>query len=256
MNGGRQFRRLAPLFVTLIAISAVAPPSALAQLPEKPTNLKVLPDSLTTEQVVAIMRNFAGSLGVRCSYCHVGREGAPLDSFDFAADDKHEKEMARGMMRMVGRLNEELLPEILEHHEATVRIQCMTCHRGAARPVMLEDTLGAVADRFEGDSLVAVYERLRERHYGRFAYDFGERSLNVLAGRLVEAGRLAVARRILELNAHYFPESASVAFELGKVYEASGEKALAIEQYEKALRLQPDHAGAKRRLEGISGGSR
>src|SRR5688572_20378604 len=114
------------LVVLILATSS----TAFGQLPERPTNLEVLPDSLTTEEVVAIMRGFTQALGVRCSYCHVGREGAPLDSFDFASDEMHAKEMARGMMRMVGEINGELLPEILDHHESTVRVQCVTCHRG------------------------------------------------------------------------------------------------------------------------------
>ena len=242
---------LLPILLAAILLSPAAA-GVRAQIPEKPENLEVLPDSMTTEEVIAIMRGFTAALGVRCQFCHVGREGMPLDSFDFASDEVHEKEMARGMMRMVAELNEEILPEILDHHESTVRIQCMTCHRGAARPVMLEDSLGAVVESFGADSLVPVYERLRERHYGRFAYDFGERSLNVLAARLMVAGRPAEARTVLELNARNFPESANVAFELGRVYEALGEEALAIEQYEKALRLQPEHAGAKRRLDELS----
>ena len=242
---------LRALIVLIFASSA----PALGQLPEKPTNLEVLPDSLTTEEVVAIMRGFSMGLGVRCTFCHVGREGAPLDSFDFASDEKHEKEMARGMMRMVRNINEELLPDILEHHESTVRVQCVTCHRGAARPVMLEDTLGVVVERFGADSLVALYQSLRERHYGRFTYDFGERPLSALAARLVAAGKLPEARAALELNAMQFPQSASVAFELGRVYESLEERERAIEQYRKVLELQPDHRGAQTRLQELTGGT-
>jgi hypothetical protein len=246
--------RLALLILAAVLLFVPGPgPAGLAQIPEKPTNLEVLPDSMTTEEVIAVMRGFTAALGVRCQFCHVGREGMPLDSFDFASDEVHEKEMARGMMRMVERINEELLPEVLDHHDATVRIQCVTCHRGAARPVMLEDSLGAVVERFGADSLAPVYERLRERHYGRFAYDFGERPLVVLAARLSAAGRHAEARSALELGERSFPESAGIAFELGRVYEALGEQALAVERYEKALRLQPEHQGAQRRLQELAG---
>jgi tetratricopeptide (TPR) repeat protein len=209
---------------------------------------------MTRDEVIAVMRGFTAALGVRCPYCHVGREGMPLDSFDFASDDKHEKEMARGMLRMVAQLNDELLPEIFDHHERPARVECMTCHRGAARPVMLEDTLAAVAERAGADSMAAEYLRLRERHYGRFAYDFGERSLTLLATRLSAAGKHVEALRALEMNAGYYPESASVAFETGRVYEALEDTPRAIEQYRKALQLQPEHAGAKRRLDALSGG--
>jgi len=51
-------------------------------------------------QVVGMMRNFAGALGVRCHFCHVGQEGQPLGQFDFAKDEKRTKLTARQMMRM------------------------------------------------------------------------------------------------------------------------------------------------------------
>jgi hypothetical protein len=48
-------------------------------------NLKVLPEDTPPRQVVGIMRGFAIGLGVRCTYCHVGEEGAPLSTYDFAS---------------------------------------------------------------------------------------------------------------------------------------------------------------------------
>src|SRR3989454_2661956 len=56
--------------------------------PDSLTNLKVLPKTSGKQELIATMRSFALGLGVRCTYCHVGREGAPLDSLKFAADDK------------------------------------------------------------------------------------------------------------------------------------------------------------------------
>jgi hypothetical protein len=214
-------------------------------------NLEVLPDSISREALLAVMRNFTGSLGVRCTHCHVAYPGAP-DSLNFASDDKETKRIARGMMRMVREINGDLMPGIPELADNNrVQVGCITCHRGAARPVMLEDTLATVARGLGVDSAVAAYRALRTQHYGRFTYDFGERSLNTLATRLTAEGRQADARRILELNAEQFPNSAGAAFELGRAYEAAGDRDRAIAQYRRALTLQPNNRGAQERLRAL-----
>ena len=43
------------------------------------------------------------------------------------------------------------------------------------------------------------------------------------------------------------------AYTLGQVYEALGEKDLAIEQYRRVLTLLPSHQGTRRRLEALTG---
>lgn len=228
-----------------------AAPHAEAGHSDRPQNLQVLPDTMSREAVIAVMRNFTTSLGVRCNYCHVPYEGAPPDSLNFASDAKETKDVARGMMRMVRAINGDLLPEIPELGENRMQVGCMTCHRGAPRPLMLEDTLLTVARALGADSAVAAYGRLRTQYYGRSTYDFGERSLNVLATRLNAGGLQPAARRILELNAEQFPSSAAAAFELGRAYEAAGERDRAIAQFRRALTLQPNHRGAQERLRAL-----
>ena len=228
-----------------------AAPAAQARPPGEPQNLRVLPDTMSREAVIAVMRNFTSALGVRCNHCHVPYEGAPPDSLDFASDDKQTKEVARGMMRMVRAINGEHLPGIPELGGNPMQVGCVTCHRGAPRPLMLEDTLLTVARALGADSAVAAYGRLRTQYYGRSTYDFGERSLSVLAQRLAAAGRQADARRILELNAEQFPSSAGIAMELGRAYEALGERDRAIEQYRRALGIQPSNRQAQERLRAL-----
>ncbi|HEX6372730.1 MAG TPA: c-type cytochrome [Longimicrobium sp.] len=225
-------------------------PAAAAQQGEH-KNLQVLPDSISHDALIAVMRNFTTSLGVRCTHCHVPYDAARPDSLDFASDDKETKDVARGMMRMVRSINGDLMPEIDELGDSRMQVTCMTCHRGAPRPLMLEDTLITVARARGADSAVAAYRALRTQHYGRFTYDFGERPLNTLAARLAAEGRQADARRMLELNAEQFPSSAGAAFELGRALEALGERDRAIEQYRRALTLQPNHRGAQERLRAL-----
>lgn len=214
-------------------------------------NLQVLPDTISREALTAIMRNFSGSLGVRCTHCHANAVGGPPDSVDFASDARLQKETARGMMRMVRQINNEQMPRIAGLEDTRMQVGCMTCHRGAPRPLMLEDTLGTVARRLGADSAVAAYRALRTQHYGRFTFDFGERSLTTVATRLAAEGRHADALALLRLNAEHFPGSAAVAFELGRTHEALGERDRAIEQYRRALALQPGNRQAQERLRAL-----
>ena len=100
--------------------------------PERMKNAQVLPADTTPDQLRDTMRGFAMSLGVRCTFCHVGAEGVPLTQLDFVSDANPHKEVARAMVRMVGRLNREELPAIAGLSEP--RVTCFTCHRGAAEP--------------------------------------------------------------------------------------------------------------------------
>lgn len=122
----------------LLLLAAYTPHSA----PSEPTlavadsteweNLQVLPDSLSRDELIGMMRGFTSALGVRCDHCHA-REGEDLA---FASDANPHKEIAREMMRMTWQINTETLPAIDGMHEAErLRVTCYTCHRGATRPL-------------------------------------------------------------------------------------------------------------------------
>src|SRR5256885_13704084 len=153
---GVSMRRLTRLL--LLATAAVAARRIAAQgrfPPDSFTNLKVLPKNIDQRTLIATMRGFALALGVRCTYCHVGREGAPLDSLSFASDDKRAKRAARVMMDMVKHINEEHLADVPERPEPHVVVKCETCHHGVARPRLLSDELAL----YLADSGLAAAER-------------------------------------------------------------------------------------------------
>ena len=103
--------------------------------PPEPTNLKVMPPGTTTAQLLPAMRAFAAALGTNCGYCHVWT-GPGLPTNNYASDEKPTKEVARVMMRMTGDVNARLAAEIRKPADQLTRVGCMTCHRGAAIPVV------------------------------------------------------------------------------------------------------------------------
>ncbi len=95
--------------------------------PEKSKSLEVLPADTSADRLRAVMRGFTGALGVRCNYCHVGEEGKPLSTFDFASDANPNKDRAREMMRMLGAIDGHL-QKIDPSGTERVGVRCQTCH--------------------------------------------------------------------------------------------------------------------------------
>jgi hypothetical protein len=121
---------------TIAAAQAPAGGGQRGAPPPEPTNLQVLPKTMTTAQILPIMRNFAAALGTNCGYCHVWT-GPGLPTNDYAADTKPAKLVARVMMQMTTEANEKIAAGIKSKPASELtRVQCMTCHRGAAIPVL------------------------------------------------------------------------------------------------------------------------
>jgi len=125
-------------------VAALASTTTLrAQIPQNFTNLQVLPKDIARPELLATMKSFALNLGVRCEHCHVG-EGNDLSKFDFAADTKPAKGIARRMLRMTMDLNKQVA-EVGEPAAAgTPKITCYTCHRGATKPLTVPGGGGGV----------------------------------------------------------------------------------------------------------------
>ncbi|PYO34379.1 MAG: c-type cytochrome [Gemmatimonadetes bacterium] len=125
----------------LAAAALVLSRSAVAQRrfpPDSFTNLKVLPKNIDQRTLLATMRGFAMALGVRCAYCHVApREDAPLDSIDFAKDDKRTKRAARVMLDMVHHINDEHLADVPDREIVLTEVA-----RSEARAGRLDNAIG------------------------------------------------------------------------------------------------------------------
>ena len=119
---------------------------AMAQIPDKFVNLKVLPEDISRRELVGVMRGFATGLGVRCQHCHVGEEGQPLSEFDFVSDTKPGKRMARLMLKMVNNINNDHLSAIPGRSEDGLKVECSTCHRGVSRPEKIQSILSEIIE--------------------------------------------------------------------------------------------------------------
>src|SRR5436190_9467245 len=74
------------------------PPTKKVEDDDKPQNLKVLSKKMSEEDLHALMRTYAKSLGVRCNHCHAQSKDDPKH-LDLASDEKPQKEIARKMIR-------------------------------------------------------------------------------------------------------------------------------------------------------------
>lgn len=244
-----------------LVLAVVLPHGLMAQVqgkfpPDSLINLKVLPQDIPIRRLIDLMRGFTGALGVRCQFCHVGKEGMPLDSFDFASDQKRTKKTARLMLRMVARINDSSLIRIPERPTPAVEVTCFTCHRGIHRPRPLEDELRLALDSAGLDSARNAYRQLRQRYYGSATYDFSEGTITGLAVDLARARRWPDALGMLDLNGEFFPQSPAVPGTRGDVYLASGDTAAAIAAYRDALALDSTYRPARFRLRRLEGGRR
>jgi hypothetical protein len=151
---------LLSLTFTVLGCTATQPAGTAPGLPPAPSatqtapnaaghrNLQVLPRNLTRDELIAIMRNFTRSLGVRCNHCHVVTATTPEEKLDFASDAKEEKRVARVMIQMTNQINTAWLQRVEEaegeeHAQAAAggaaeppRVSCWTCHRGQVEPEM------------------------------------------------------------------------------------------------------------------------
>jgi hypothetical protein len=81
--------------------------------------------------LAAMEKGFSPALGVSCTHCH--------DSEHWESDAKDEKKAARGMMKMVGDINEKYLKGMPGLMSDKPVVNCTTCHRGQVKPALSLD---------------------------------------------------------------------------------------------------------------------
>src|SRR6185369_10405615 len=107
------------ILVFLLAVSGGLSTSHVQTAAQKFKNIQIF-KGLPATQLDPTMAFISGSLGVRCSYCHVSNA--------FEKDEKQTKLTARRMIQMVFDLNKGSF-----NNQGAV--SCFTCHRGKPTPV-------------------------------------------------------------------------------------------------------------------------
>lgn len=231
----------------------LGPRPARSQVPDKFTNLKVLPKDISKDQLIGIMRDFSSGLGVRCEHCHVDDDSKTPRRVDFASDEKKEKGIARGMMAMAKEINRSLLPKT--GVESPTGVRCVTCHHGLPRPETLADALEGTIQKEGVSAAQAKYRELREQYYGSGAYDFRPASLARVADWLAhERKDPDGAISILQFSIGIDPNAAATYGMLAQIQGEKGDKAAAIASARKALELEPDNPRYQHQLQVLESG--
>jgi tetratricopeptide (TPR) repeat protein len=83
-------------------------------------------------------------------------------------------------------------------------------------------------------------------------YNFDEEELNTLGYQLIHAKKFKEAIRIFQLNVEAYPKSANAYDSLGEGYMDDDNKALAIENYQRSLQLNPKNSNGLLMLEKLN----
>ncbi len=243
--------RLIPvLLLTLVGLGI--PAFLEAQIPEEYSNLQVLEPDISRGELVGVMRAFAGGLGVRCNFCHLGEDPNDLTGYDWASDEREVKGVARRMMQMVADINEEHLPGA--GRAAGVQVECATCHGGVRIPIQISDLLLQTLDSEGADAAVAEYRQLRGEYYGRAAYDFGQNPLNQVTESLARRGDLEEALTVVRVNTEYNGTSPFPHVLEAQILMEMGNQEGAVEAMERAVELDPDSEQLRALLERMRSG--
>jgi tetratricopeptide (TPR) repeat protein len=248
-------RRMVPGLVTVAAIVSALPMDrpARAQVPDRFSNLQVLPKDISREDLVREMRGFASSLGVRCVYCHKGEDNPGLEDVDFASDARETKKTARLMMRMVYAINTDHIGRV-DHpgRPSATQVSCFTCHHGLRRPQTLERVIGAALEESGPEGATAKYRELRAKYHGQAAYDFGQGPLNTLGEARLDAKDYEAAAVLLAMNLEFNPDAGWTHYLMGEAWLGLGQRDKARAEYERAAALEPRNPMARNRLEELS----
>jgi hypothetical protein len=239
--------RLVCLLCLALPIGAA---QAQMQIPDKFTNLQVLPKDITRDALVARMNNVRAATGLRCTDCHAGS----MPALDFASDEKDLKKTAREMFRMVADINAKIT-SIGRTLDARSRVGCSTCHHGISKPRTLQAELMNAYDARGIDSTKTLFKALRTRFYGRNTYDFSDMSVGNIADEIASRPeRRADAIAFLQTQLEVAPQSAGAYMGIARIHVAAGDTVQAVAVLTRGAEVDPQNRQLQQMLNALKGG--
>lgn len=125
------------LIGVFLVMSAFTTPGQ--QEPPHKNNLKVLPKTISHDELMGVMKGFNRALGVKCDHCHMPSKSDP-SKLDFASYEKPAKKVALDMMKLTQRINAKDFGVkgafAANFNQGKYKVSCYTCHHGEAHPVI------------------------------------------------------------------------------------------------------------------------
>ncbi|HEY6347819.1 MAG TPA: c-type cytochrome [Candidatus Angelobacter sp.] len=248
-----RFRTASSASIRLFLSLFLAVAAAHAQAPAEFTNLQFFPKTISSDELMGVMRGFSFSLNVRCEYCHAGKGGNELKDMNWASDEKETKRTARAMLRMVDAINQDYIAKL--GRQAPKQVACVTCHHRLNIPTTMNALLAETLEKKDIPAAIAQYRNLRKQDYGGGQYDFGETPLNQLTESLLKQHKTQAAVAIMELNVEVNAPPSMWAYNLLAMSHAvNKETDKAKADYQKILERNPQDAFAKKQLEQLNSG--
>lgn len=115
----------------------------------------------------------------------------------------------------------------------------------------LSEVLSQTLQEKNIEAVIAQYRELKTKGLGDIYTS--ESELNAMGYRLLANNQVREAIEVFKLNVEAYPNSANVYDSLAEGYLAHGDKQLAIENYRKALELDPQSESARKALNALTG---
>lgn len=142
---------IAGVAIFIFSFSAFTSPQQQKGNTFKAQNLKILPQDITKDSLIALMKSFNTALGVTCGFCHEPSKEDTM-KLNFASDENEHKIIARKMITMMDSINAQYFSRnphkrliagtscVTCHEKKNIffQITCNTCHNGHSMPVTIE----------------------------------------------------------------------------------------------------------------------
>jgi len=135
--------------------------------------------------------------------------------------------------------------QLRREHQQSLRLTWMRVLEQRSAATFLDQIIAESGIKTALDKYKEIRSKKEQKHY------FDETEFNRLGYRLLRGKRIAEAIEVFKLNIEMYPDSWNVYDSLGEAYMENGQNDLAIEYYQKSLKLNPQNTNAVNMLQRI-----